>query len=76
MHDDNYMVGWFGVPGEPCLSSTPTHLVANGKPVCGAEIINGTEFQCRSRGVSPYGCDCRTCEKKRLKIVKKLYELS
>lgn len=52
--------GWFGIPGS--TRSTKTHIVQDGKPICGAPISPLALFQQCTQGASP-DVECRNCGK-------------
>ena len=55
-----YVLGWFGIPGAPERFSTKTHIVKDGRPVCGARLGPTQEFQwCSPMG--GYVPECRRC---------------
>ena len=60
------MIGWFGVPGGYSSQSTKTHIVRNGKPICGTVIGDKQRFQWCSyspRRNHDY-IECEKCKRK------------
>jgi hypothetical protein len=59
-------IGWFGIPGGPEWRSTKTHIVIQGKLVCGVQLSKKQEFQwCSDIGVIIP--ECRSCRRWRKK---------
>lgn len=58
-------IGWFGIPGGPACRSTKTHVVREGKPICGARLGKNMEFQwCSHEDISEPGCDrCKVIQR-------------
>jgi hypothetical protein len=55
-------IGWFGIPGGPEWRSTKTHIVIQGKPVCGTRLGEEQEFQWCSY-IGAIAPECRSCQR-------------
>lgn len=61
-----YQTGWFGIPGR---LGGKTHVLKNGKPLCGLHPHPAAEFQrCASEIVLQY-IECRRCKERAANIV-------
>lgn len=55
--------GWWGRPGDMTGNcATKTHVVEDGKPICGSRIANDREFQWCSHGIRWDYIECERCK--------------
>lgn len=52
-------VGFFGIPGR--VSTGKTHIVNNGRAVCGATFSSGSEFQWCASTADALTPECNKC---------------
>ncbi len=57
---NNYQLGWYGIAGAE-RHSTKTHIVTDGKPICGSRMRPEMEFQWCSNHPFLYEPECRRC---------------
>ena len=57
-------VGWFSIPGGPEWRSTKTHIVIQGRPVCGTRLSQNQVFQWCSN-IGGYIPECKSCQRSR-----------
>ena len=70
-HMREISTGWFGVPGARSGSSSKVHLVAGGKPICGARLGPKMEYQFCSSTLSLEYVECEPCRKAGRKLCEK-----
>ena len=58
----NGSIGWFGIPGGPEWRSTKTHVVVDGKTLCGSRLGKNMEFQWCSHIDGLVAVECERCE--------------
>ena len=58
-----YQTGYFANSAKSTTKRTKVHIVADGKPICGAAIDKESSFLFCSNGVNEHYLECTKCKK-------------